>query len=88
MKAKQFDNQFDDGLGIAGSLDLSRARRVKQMQKRVNVDFPTWMIELLDKEANRMGVTRQSIIKVWLAEKLEQESSKRSLQMDQPPAGR
>ncbi len=88
MKAKQFDNQFDDGLGIAGSLDLPRARRVKQMQKRVNVDFPTWMIELLDKEANRMGVTRQSVIKVWLAEKLEQESSRRSLQMDQPPAGR
>ncbi len=87
MKAKQFDNRFDEGQGIVDSLDLSRARRVKQIQKRVNVDFPTWMIELLDKEANRMGVTRQSIIKVWLAEKLEQASSKRSPQTDQPSPG-
>ena len=88
MKARQFDNRFDEGQGIVDSLDLSHARRVKQMQKRVNVDFPTWMIELLDKEASRMGVTRQSIIKVWLAEKLEQASSKRSLQTDQPSPGR
>ena len=88
MKAKQFDNRFDEGQGIVDSLDLSHARRVKQLQKRVNVDFPTWMIELLDKEANRMGVTRQSIIKVWLAEKLEHASSKRSLQTDQPSLGR
>ena len=83
MKAKQFDNRFDEGQqGIVDSLDLSRARRVKQIQKRVNVDFPTWMIELLDKEANRMGITSQSIIKVWLAEKLERASSRRSLETD------
>lgn len=88
MKAKQFDKRFDEGQGIADSLDLSRARRVRQEQKRVNVDFPAWMIELLDKEASRMGVTRQSIIKVWLAEKLEQASSNKSLRTDQPSAGR
>nr|WP_081302796.1 CopG family transcriptional regulator [Aliivibrio fischeri] len=52
-------------------LDLSKAKRPMQSQKRVNVDFPTWMIESLDREANRVGVTRQSIIKVWLAERLE-----------------
>ncbi len=71
MKANEFDAKFDNGDDILGDLDLSKAKRPKQSQKRVNVDFPTWMIESLDREANRVGVTRQSIIKVWLAEKLE-----------------
>jgi len=52
-----------------------RARRPLQEQKRVNVDFPTWMIDSLDREAGRLGVTRQSILKVWLAERLEQTAS-------------
>ena len=77
MKAKQFDSDFDKDKDITDSLDLSKARRPKQQQKRVNVDFPTWMIEMLDKEAGRLGVTRQSIIKVWLAERLEQSASNR-----------
>ena len=72
MKAKDFDQQFDDDVDITQSLDLSKAKRVLQEQKRVNVDFPTWMIESLDREAGILGVTRQSIIKVWLAERLEQ----------------
>ena len=72
MKAKKFDADFDSGKNITNTLDLSKARRPLQVQKRVNVDFPTWMIESLDKEASRLGVTRQSIIKVWLAERLEQ----------------
>ena len=72
MKAKMFDSNFDQGKNITSALDLSKARRPKQEKKRVNVDFPTWMIEMLDKEARRLGVTRQSIIKVWLAERLEQ----------------
>jgi hypothetical protein len=71
MKAKSFDKQFDEGADITAALDVSRARRVLQEQKRVNVDFPTWMIESLDREARKIGVTRQSIIKVWLAERLE-----------------
>ena len=72
MKAKKFDTKFDDDkLDILDNLDLSTAKRPNQAQKRVNVDFPTWMIESLDKEASRIGVTRQSIIKVWLAERLE-----------------
>ncbi len=75
MKAKKFDADFDDGKDITGALDLSKARRPLQKQRRVNVDFPEWMIESLDKEASRLGVTRQSIIKVWLAERLEQASS-------------
>ncbi len=75
MKAKKFDRDFDQGKDVSAVLDLSKARRPKQEQKRVNVDFPTWMIEMLDKEAGRLGVTRQSIIKVWLAERLEQSPS-------------
>lgn len=71
MKANEFDEKFDDGDDILDNLDLSKAKRPMQSQKRVNVDFPTWMIESLDREANRVGVTRQSIIKIWLAERLE-----------------
>ncbi len=71
MKAKDFEQQFDEGFDITASLDLTEAKRVMQEQRRVNVDFPTWMIESLDREASRLGVTRQSIIKVWLAERLE-----------------
>ena len=75
MKARKFDADFDAGKGVTAALDLSRARRPLQEQKRVNVDFPAWMIESLDREAGRLGVTRQSIIKVWLAERLEQVAS-------------
>ena len=71
MKAKKFDADFDNGKDITGSLDLSKIKRPNQVQKRVNVDFPPRMIESLDKEATRLGVTRQSIIKIWLAERLE-----------------
>jgi hypothetical protein len=71
MKAKKFEQQFDEGVDITASLDLSKTKRVLQEQKRVNVDFPTWMIDSLDREAGKLGVTRQSIIKVWLAERLE-----------------
>ena len=70
MKAKKFEQAFDDGADIMASLDLSKARRVQQEQRRVNVDFPTWMIDSLDREASKLGVTRQSVIKVWLAERL------------------
>ena len=77
MKAKKFDEDFDAGKDLSGALDLSRVRRPLQEQKRVNVDFPIWMIESLDREASRLGVTRQSIIKVWLAERLEQSASGR-----------
>ena len=75
MKAKKFDSDFDSGKDVTEALDLSKARRPLREQKRVNVDFPTWMIESLDREASRLGVTRQSIIKVWLAERLEQSAS-------------
>ena len=75
MKAREFDADFDSGKNITSALDLSRARRPGQEQRRVNVDFPTWMIESLDREAGRLGVTRQSVIKMWLAERLERSAS-------------
>ena len=71
MKAHEIDKKFDENKNILECLDISKARRPGQEQKRVNVDFPLWMISLLDKEAKRLGVPRQSIIKVWLAERLE-----------------
>ncbi|AMO69298.1 type II toxin-antitoxin system BrnA family antitoxin [Zhongshania aliphaticivorans] len=81
MKAKSLDKKFDDNQSdVIDELDLSSIKRPNQMQKRVNVDFPTWMIESLDKEASRLGVTRQSIIKVWLAERLEQSTLSKQMQ--------
>ena len=71
MKAKEFDNKFDEGEDISQYLEVSKARRPEQEQKRVNVDFPVWMIQRLDKEAKRLGVPRQSIIKVWVSERLK-----------------
>jgi len=71
MKAKELDKKFDEGKSILEHLDLSQAKRPEQAQKRVNVDFPIWMIRSLDKEAKRLGVPRQSIIKIWIAERLQ-----------------
>ena len=71
MKAKEFDKKFDAGESIVHYLDLERAVRPGQQAKRVNVDFPAWMISRLDKEAKRLGVPRQSLIKIWIAEKLQ-----------------
>ena len=83
MKAKDFDKKFDEGQeDIVGDLDLSSARRVNQEQKRINVDFPAWVVESLDREAARIGVTRQSIIKVWLVERLQAEAANKPLNQD------
>ena len=72
MKASEFDEKVDRGVeDVVDDLDLSTARRPSKDQRRVNVDFPAWMVDALDREARRLGVTRQSIIKVWIAERLE-----------------
>ncbi len=71
MKTSDFDKRFNDGTDISKFLDLKNASRPSLEQKRVNVDFPAWMVTEIDKEANRVGVTRQSLIKMWLADKLE-----------------
>ncbi len=74
MKAKDLDKKFDSGEDITEFLDISNAKRPGQNLKRVNVDFPVWMIHSLDKEAKRLGVPRQSIIKIWIAERLKEVS--------------
>ena len=71
MQAKDFDKKFEEGKDISGYLDRSKARRPEQELKRVNVDFPLWVLNSLDKEANRLGITRQSVIKFWIAERLD-----------------
>ena len=75
MKAEEFDRKFEAGEDVTAQLDLAAARRPGQEARRVNVDFPVWMIESLDREAKRLGVTRQSVIKVWIAEKLDRKAS-------------
>jgi hypothetical protein len=75
MKANEFDQKFEEGVDLTHELDVGAAHRPRQESRRVNVDFPVWMVESLDCEARRLGVTRQSVIKVWIAEKLEHKAS-------------
>jgi hypothetical protein len=75
MKARDFDKKFHAGESVVDDLDVSKARRPLQESRRVNVDFPLWMVEALDREAKRLGVPRQSVIKIWLAERLERKAS-------------
>ena len=82
MNSSEFDRLFDNGDSVLEGLDLDAARRPRLQQKRVNVDFPLWMVDQLDQEATRLGVTRQSIIKVWLSERLELQQASRP----SPPA--
>jgi hypothetical protein len=71
-KAATLDRKFDNGEKITDLLDLSQAKRPGVAAKRVNVDFPEWMVQSIDREARRLGVTRQSLIKMWLADRLQQ----------------
>jgi hypothetical protein len=75
MKAEEFDERFDAGEDVATALDITRSRRPGEEHRRVNVDFPAWMVAGLDREASRLGVTRQSLIKVWIAERLDGDHS-------------
>lgn len=71
ISAAELDRMFDDGEDISDYIDWSSARRPGLEPKRVNVDFPTWMVNGLDQEARRLGITRQALIKTWIAEKLK-----------------
>ena len=72
MKTKTFDERFEAGDDVSEHVDVTKARRPNLAQRRVNVDFPAWMVDSLDREASRLGVTRQSVIKMWLAERLDE----------------
>jgi hypothetical protein len=75
ISAEELDRRFDDGEDISGFLDWDKARRPGLAPRRVNVDLPEWMISELDRQATRIGVTRQSIIKVWLSERIKEEQA-------------
>jgi hypothetical protein len=77
LTAEELDALHDSGVDMTEYLDLSSTTRPGRKIQRVNVDFPTWMIEQLDREAERLGVTRQSIIKVWMAERLAEAGKKK-----------
>jgi|GEM_PF-819436 len=79
MKVSDFEKKFDEGnKDIVDDLDLSQARRFNEKHKRVNVDFPTAIVEAIDELASLVGVTRQSLIKVWIAERLQEEKRQKS----------
>ena len=88
MKASEFDKKFDDGVeDIIDDLDLSTLRRPNRDVRRVNVDFPLWMVESLDREAQRLGVPRQSVIKTWIADRLEQRAKTHGATQDEAADG-
>ena len=74
-KAKDFDEAFDRGEDVTKYLDKSKVRRVNEELRRVNIDFPAWVISSLDKESRRLGITRQSLVKMWIAEKFANSGS-------------
>jgi hypothetical protein len=78
MKAKDLEKMFDEGKDVTPHLALSKARRPGRKQRRVNVDVLSWIIESLDVQASRLGVTRQSVIRLWIAERMKEEQKKAS----------
>ena len=70
MKASEFDILFEAGESTVEYLDKTQMKRPGLEQRRITVDFPAWMVHQLDKEATRLGITRQSIIKMWISEKI------------------
>jgi hypothetical protein len=71
ISAEEFDRRFDDGEDMGDYIDWASARRPGLEAKRVNVDFPQWMVAGLDREAKRLGITRQALIKTWVAARLD-----------------
>lgn len=74
MKASEFDRLFEAGEDVVTYLDRSGIKRHGLEQRRITVDFPAWMVHQLDREASRLGITRQSIIKMWISQKIAEKS--------------
>jgi len=75
ITAKEFDEKFDNNEDISNYLDWDRAKRVHEKQMRVSVDFPRWMVQCLDKESTHLGISRQALIKLSVAEHIKQQKS-------------
>ncbi len=71
ISAEEFDRRFADGEDMSDYLDWSTFRRPGLEVKRVNLDMPQHMIAKLDQQARLRGVTRQALMKMWLADRLE-----------------
>jgi hypothetical protein len=82
MKAREFDKAFEDGDAMDAVLDWSKSRRPNVEARRVNIDFPEWVVSALDREAEMLGVTRQALVKVWIVEKLEKR--REAISLDRP----
>ncbi len=72
MKANEFDRKFNSGEDVNDEVDWLKAWRPNAQAKRVNVDFPAWVVEALDRQAQHLGVSRQALIKLWIAERLQE----------------
>lgn len=70
MKTAEFDARFDEGEDVSDVIDWSHATRPNDAPRRVNVDFPSWVVDALDRQARHLGVSRQALIKMWIAERL------------------
>lgn len=75
ITAEELDKKFDDGEDITEYMDLSTARRPNKKLKRVNIDFPEWVVASLDLEATRLGISRQALVKMWIAEKIDDKAA-------------
>lgn len=73
MKAQEVDEKFEAGKILTNDLNFSKTRRVNQQSKQLNIDFPIWAVEGLDKQDKRLGITRQALVKVWIAKKLKEQ---------------
>jgi hypothetical protein len=72
ISAKEFDEIFDKGEeDVLQYADLTKVRKINDSPQRVNIDFPRWVVDRLDRESKRLGVTRQALVKIWIAERLE-----------------
>jgi hypothetical protein len=73
ITAQEFEQQFDEGEDITPFIDMSSIRRPGMEPRRVNVDFPEWMIEKLDWQSRLIGVSRQALVKLWISERIQKE---------------
>ncbi len=71
ITAKELDEKFDNGEDVSEYFDWSSARSIHEKPQRVNIDFPSWVVNRLDRESKRLGVSRQALVKLWIAERLE-----------------